>query len=217
MNGTIIYKKHLSPLGGLAQFSNLADLSAQNQQMAEIRVYGLQCYGALFNASSQPVRVEIRLIYTPNLNAFTDDAVDYLTPRFPQFFKSGKGVGNLLYQGYDRRSLGASDATGVPVKFKTLARKVVYLKSPIEVGTITQGTTTQTVVMSRPDHYTRFSLSHYFKNAKKHFIRGSQTYISDGNYHVVMWNSLSSTANSVKMLATTNLQWSLKAPMNADD
>lgn len=187
------------------------------QRELELRVHGVQCYGICHGNAGYPARFEVRLIYIPNLNSYTTGAVDYLVPRADMFFRESFGTGNLINRGYNRRNLATTTATGIPVKYTTLARKVINLPGNFSRGTDTlaDGSVTQTIRDHR-EVTKRFQLAHYFKGmGKKAFSRGTQTQLSDGNYFVVWWSDLSGAADTVSVAMSCNLQYSLKQVMGS--
>ena len=227
LTGGAIQYQNLSDIGGnvrLTQMQNFADPPAPAPPVAdnvqaklELRIHGIQCRGIVKNNSTVPARVEIRLLYIPNLNAYTVAPIDYLVPRFTMFYKSGQGTGNILFNGYNRRALAALDATGVPVKFTTLDRKVIHLPPATVYGTVTMAQATETIMLSTPAVYRRFSLSKYFKTPRRAFARASQNELSDGNYFLVYWSDLATVGMTCSILADSLLQYSIKAPMHEDE
>lgn len=221
--GDAFLRVHLSNIGGNLQDPRMrkfntqpavgVDPNAVKQQDLELRVHGIQVYGVVTNQSSLPVRVEMRLVYVPNLNAFTVSPNAYLLPQPEMFYKSGKGTGNLLRQGYDRRSITMHTATGIPTSWTQLGRKVIYLK-PGQIDASLSGSTT--AMKLKNIVYRRFSLSHYFKTPKKAFARNNQTYLTTGNYYLCLWCDAASITDIVPVLATSNFQYSYKAPIHND-
>lgn len=208
--------KVISDIGGNVEFANMVNLDAAGQQQCEVRIHGIQVYGVVANVSTLPTRMEVRLVYIPNVNTYTQGSVDYLVPRATMLYKSGAGVGNLLRRGYDRRSLTTVEATGLPFQFTTLARKVFHLKPTVIDGFQEVAGTEQDIQIQLPADYRRFSMSKYFKNPKKAFIRGTSGMLTNGNYYLCYWSDSPLTSASFAILATTNLQYSMKAPMGDD-
>lgn len=193
-------------------------LDANEQAEVELAIHGVQTYGIVCNNSLRPMRFEARLLWIPNLNKYTQASIDYLIPRFTQMFKSGKGTGNLLFQGYDRRSLATLTATGIPVQFRVLARKVMFLPAASWTGTLTGTTPPGTFDAECPIIFKRFTLQKYFKNPLKGFVRsdiGPNDIMSNGNIVLVYWSDLPGSS-SFNILATSNLQYSVKSNMNSD-
>lgn len=188
--------------------------SADEQKRLELSIHGIQTYGVCTNQSIVPTRIEIRLLFIPNYNQYTDDAVDYLHPRFTMFFKSGQGVNGLQYRGYNKDSLAMYDATSTAVKFQTLDRKVIYLPGTGMHGTV--GNPAQAILLSQPAIYKRFSLAKYFKRPRKAWVRESATELSNGNYFLVWWSDGAVAQQQYKFLATNNLQYSIKGSMLDD-
>lgn len=213
--GSVLYSKNISDVGGNIQAANMTLQSAAEKGEVELRIHGIQGFGVCTNNSDYPLRVEVRLLWIPNANDFTlNTANTYITPRFTMFCKDGQGVNGMLYRGYDKRGLGALDATGVPLKFQQLARKVIHLPARSFNGTVGTGGTAQPIEISKSLVYKRFSFAKYFKTARKGYVRASQQEMSNGNFFLVYWSDGATVLQSYSMLITTNLQYSLKAPMN---
>lgn len=203
----------LSNFGGNIQDTSQTVLDGAEQGKVEVAINGMQCRGVVMNNSLYPVRVELRLIYLPNLNSYTEAAPNtYLEPRFTMFHKTGQGVNGITYAGYNRRALAASDATGVPVTFTSLARKVIFLPAHQFTGTYN----TQPILLAKPIVYKRFSLAKYFKVAKKGYTRVDQDMLSNGNYYLVWWSDGATAQQTYNIIVSCNLQYSIKAPMLDD-
>lgn len=206
----------LSDLGQKITDESMPGLNSTEKASLQLSIHGIQAYGCMCNNSEFPVRVDVRIIFIPNLNQFTDDVVDYMTPRFTMFHKTGQGINGITYRGYNSRALAASDATGVPVKFTTVARKILTLPGQSITGELTDGSSVSTVNLAVPLRYRRFALTKYFKHAKKAFVKGSQTYLSNGNYYLVWWSDGADVTQFYRFIASCNLQYSVKAPMHDD-
>lgn len=208
----------VSAIGGTIAAENQVSLLAAEREEVQLRIHGIQTFGIIKNNANRPARIECRLIYIPNVNQYTIASIDYLTPRMTMFYKSGTGAGNLLRQGYNRRVLAAADGTGIPIRFQTLARKVVYLPSAVATGTVTQSDPSgvNQIIMNAPAVFKRITLAKYFKTPRKAFCRGTNIQLSDGNYFFVYWSDLPGSF-TYSILATTNIQYSLKAPMNSSN
>lgn len=201
----------ISDVGGNIQVSDMVLLSSDEKKQVEIRIHGLEVFGVVANQATRPARFEVRVLWIPNLNTFTNASIDYLQPRITMFYKSGKGVGNLLRQGYDRKQLTVSTATGIPITFKTVARKVLYLPAASVSGTMPGGG----LSIATPIVFKRFTLKKYFKNPKKGFVEGDDDEMTNGNYVLCYWNDLSGT-QSMSILATSNFQYSLASARHND-
>lgn len=218
--------KSISDVGGnigLVEMIQNSTAPAKNEQL-ELRIHGLEIFGVMKNNASYPTRVEIRVLYIPNTNVYTDDANDYLTPRFTMFCRRDGGVGALQRQGYDHRSLGGFSATGNPIRYTELGRKVIYLPTASVSGTLTFADNIQPPVtaphalqLAQPTVYKRFSIKKYFKTPKTAYCRGTNPQLSNGNYFVCVWCDLPAATNTISFLASCNLQYSVKAPMNQDN
>lgn len=213
--GTILYSKLLSNVGGNVAITELTALDSAEQAQLELRIHGIQVDGAVLNNSVYPVRVEFRVIFIPNSNSFTIQPNDYLLPRMTMFWGQ-KGLGGPQYRGYNSRALGALDATGVPITYKNLARKVVFAKSNKLNGTQGPAAQQTAIQMQLPLTYKRFHMAEYFKTPKKAFCRGTQDELSNGNYYLVWWSDGDTTQQSYSVCASMNFQYSIKAAMNDD-
>lgn len=207
----------LSDLGNKVRDANVIGASPAVAGEVELRIHGIQVYGICTNNAPYPCKFQLRIIYIPNLNSFTTGAVDYLVPSETMLFKSRSGLGSLLYRGYDHKNLGTMTATGIPVKYTELAKKVVSLPAAFARGqdTLPDATVTQTTRDER-DVRRHFSLSAYFKGmGKKAYARTTQQQLSDGNYFLVYWNDLASISDTVSFASSVNLQYSLKNIMGS--
>lgn len=217
--GGALYNKIISNVGGFIQDANMTQQDAAERGQVELRVHGMQAFGILTNNSIYPCRVEVRLIFIPNANAYTTTPNAYLTPRITMLSKSGHGVNGLTYRGYDKRSLSALDATGVPIKYQELGRRVVYLPARNYIGTYGvpgNPPTTQPINISSPLVYKRWSISKYFKTPRKAHCRSGEDDLSDGNYYIIYWSDGATNQQTFSHLATANFQYSLKSVMNDD-
>lgn len=209
--------KCVSEIGGNVRAVRMQNQSANDRERLSIRIHGVETFGVVRNEAPRPARFEVRLIFIPNLNQFTNDAIDYLRPRITMFHKTGPGT--PLYAGYNRKSIAAQTATGHPIKFQTLARKVIHLPAASIVGAITPATGTGEVVsMQTPQLFKRFKLAKYFKKPRIGYCNDQDDELSNGNYYLVYWNDLpaNGTANVMKFIAATNMQYSLKGPLLPD-
>lgn len=214
--GDIGFKSQIiSDIGDDVEAAAPTHFTAADAQQLEVRVHGIEVRGIVRNNSIRATRVEIRLLWIPNINSYTDSVINYLQPRLTMFHKSGKGVGSLLFQGYNKRALAVYDATGVPIKFTTLARKVIMLPQATTSGTLTAGPAVEAILLAVPTFPKRFTMKKYFKTPKRHFIRGDQTPMSDGNYYLCYWTDGSSALSTCSLLVDTLMQYSIKAPMKA--
>lgn len=215
---TALPYKIVSAVGGNVRAARMTNQSANDKERCAIRIHGIETFGVVYNESSSPMRLEVRLIFVPNLNQYTTDAIDYLRPRITMFHDTG--AGNLLRSGYNRKAISAYTATGHPIKFQTLARKVIWCPAASSAGTITPtgGGAGEVVTFMRPAVYKRFKLAKYFKSARTGYCNESDDELANGNYYLVYWNDLpgAGTGNIMKFLACSNLQYSMKGPLKPD-
>lgn len=207
----------ISRVGGNLVTPELVNLDGAEQAQLELRIHGIQTYGIVANNSPRPMRFEARLLWIPNLNKYTQAVIDYLIPRFTMLHKSGQGTGNLLYQGYNKRDLATKTATGIPATFVTLARKVMYLPAAAWEATIT-GNNAGSFDAQTPLIFKRFRLSKYFKKPRVGFVRQDSDpndVMSNGNFVLAYWTDQPGN-NSFSILATSNMQYSIKSNMNDD-
>lgn len=212
-----------SQIGGNIELLNMVNVNNAHQGDLEVRIHGIQSYGIFKNNSAYPARVETRLLYIPNTNVYTDDANDYLTPRFTMLWKDGKGIGVPLRKGYNKRQLAAFTATGIPVKYQELDKQVIFLPPATVTGTINlppmydgDAGHVEAISMNTPVVYKRTSMAKYFKTPRKAYIRPNNSELTNGNYFLVVWTDLPNGTDTVSCLMTNNLQYSIKAPFNKD-
>lgn len=204
----------LSNVGGNIDAPELKLLTQDEAGRLELRIHGIETFGVICNTSLRPMRFEARLLWIPNLNSYTNASIDYMQPRFTMFSKSGAGTGNLLRQGYNRRALGALTATGIPIKFKTLDRIVINVAAQDWTAAIT-GQAAGEFSAQAPLVFKKFKLAKYFKDPHKGFVRNNQDEMTNGNYCLVYWSDLPGTS-TFSILATSNMQYSVKAVMHDD-
>ena len=205
----------LSRIGGNVKMVQMPNLDGNMMVETQVRIHGFQINGVVKNNSFIPARYEIRLIYIPNINTYTQGSVDYITPRLTMFHKSGQGCGNTLFRGYNRRALAANTATGLPIKFTTLARKVFYLSPGQESGTIDNQTVIEDVTLDKV-RFKRFSLRKYFKTPQTGYVRSGSDILTNGNYFLVFWNDLPLVSTTCSMIGDCLMQYSVKASLHPD-
>lgn len=228
--GGQIYTECLSDFSGHIRFPQLEQQDNAERQTAEIRIHGLESRFKARNISDEPVRLEVRLVYVPNLNQNTTAGTDRLNPdRIEQYFRSHSGAGSMRYFGCNRLSTFSQSTGDIPTTIHTLDRKVMYLPSSGISGTQTQqfgdgsGSAVSSILMTEPVKYKRFSLSKWFKRPRKNFT-GSPVgatdgdYLRLGNYFLVVWSDCTADGNAkLQVLGSNNLQYSLKRPVFQDD
>lgn len=209
--------KIISNIGGNVRAVRMQNQSTAQREKVSIKIHGVESFLCVYNASTRPCRAEFRLIFIPNMNQFTNDITDYLRPRITMFHDTGGG--SLLYTGYNKKAISAQTATGIPFKFQTLSKKVLYLPAAGIVGTQTpQGGNPIALNLVPPQVFRRFKLSKYFKKPRTAYCNDQDDELSNGNYFLVWWNDLPGIGggNTMRVLATSNVQYSMKSPMLPD-
>jgi len=153
-------------------------------------------------------KITAMLVYIPNLNNQTADAVDFLRPDNFMLYK--RGTGNLIYDGLDKDTLknAASSAQSVR-EYTILARRVINMPS-------------QKIISDNTIKTKYITLSKYFKTPKTHNIKYSGTpggMLSDGNYYMILYSNLSTEAlNTFSYVAATTIAFKVGAttfPVNS--
>lgn len=176
----------------------LSDAIADNLPLADREAITCYCKGvqmkfALQNRNSISCRVQCALIFMPNVNYSTQDAVDFMRP--DQYMLYRFGGGGLQYEGWASREIRnlASGQASVR-KFSVLAHKKLTLPGTVNSGYTTGG--------QQQRISTRFvTLTKHFKGqGKKHNIKPrTQTQpnqydtFSDGSYYFLIWSDLPAT------------------------
>lgn len=167
-------------------------------------VKGVQARFAIQNRSSASTRVEAQLIFCPNLNYDTDDAVDFLRPSVYYLYK--RGTGNLIYDGMGKKALtNASSSGSGPIKYIILDRKVVNIP-----GARYQHQESGSSLVIPYYKTTRLTLTKWFHNERKHncYIKNSAVVetnygLIDGNYFFMIWSDLPNGESLHYVCATT--------------
>ena len=160
-------------------------------------------------------KITAMLIYVPNLNNQTTDAVDFLRPDNFMLYK--RGSGNLVYDGLDKQTLRNAASSQSSVRdYTILARRVINMESQ---NSYPNDITTPTV---RPIKTKYITLSKYFKTPKTHNIKYSGTpggMITDGNYYMILYSNLSTSGlNTFSYVAATTVAFKVGAttfPVNS--
>lgn len=210
-----IESKAISNITALVQDGQVPGSAGNaNPENLTIAVRGVQCRFAITNREAIPCRVEAQLIYIPNLNRQTQDAVDFLRPDVFMLYK--KGTGNILYDGFSKDTLKNKATTASSVRTYTiLARKVIYLHGssnsgqniPIPVDPAEPDSFDHTADVPYYTHK-RVTLTKYFKRDRKHNIKSGVegNPMTDGNYYFILWSDLP-TGNFIHYVAMSSVKF----------
>lgn len=177
-------------ISGLADFvSDLSATQATALQSKSLPVYiqGIQSRFIIQNRSNVSCICRAMLVYIPNLNSSTGQAVDNLRPDVRMLGKTG--TGNLQYDGWMKKELdtGSSFLQGTR-RYSILAQKKLYLAPTRPSGQYTAQTPPQTVPAYKTVHFT---LSKYYKGfGKKCMIKSANATgapLFDGNFYYLLW------------------------------
>lgn len=168
----------------------LTDPAAVNLSPADADAITCYCKGiqmrfALQNRNSISCRVNMAIVFIPNLNRQTEDAVDFLRPDQYMLYRFGSGI---QYEGWDKKQI--RNLAGSPSsvrKFVVLAHKKVTLP-----GTVNSGFTVDNQQQRITTRY--YNLTKHFKGmGKKHNIKpgtSEDITFSDGSYYYMLWSDL---------------------------
>ena len=166
----------LSQIGGNILAPEM-DAPALTQSMT-IAVSGIQARLQLQNDNNNSVKCTCAIYYVPNLNAHTDDAVDFLRPDVFMLYK--RGSGNLLYDGFAKQIIRNKASGNSTVRdYQIIASKTVIIP-PCTYGGLQFEDTTGTGTppdwdymrdISQPGRK-RVTLTKYFKRERRHNIKG---------------------------------------------
>lgn len=194
--------KAVSDFGGLISDTFASSLDSQDQRSITVGIKGIQCRFGFVNTSQQNARVTAQLIWIPNLNQQTDDAVDFLRPDVYMLYKYGSG--NILYDGWSKGQLKNLATSPQTVRtYSVLARKTFNLRG------IDSATATEEYVGTK-----RVTLQKVWKNLRKHNIKDNSLegmLLTDGNYYFTIHSDLAvsglqyigATTVKFQMLGTT--------------
>lgn len=188
--------KVISNMGGNIADTNVLLLTNPDDKQLTIGVKGFQCKFAFVNQSQYNARVQINLIYIPNLNYSTNDAVDFLRPTVFDLWK--KGSGNLLYDGWNKKEL-QNNASSLDSKhsYTILATKTFNINGlPIATG------------WTYPIRVHKTWLTKTWKSFKKHNVKptallSNNQLFTDGNYFFTIHSDLPAGADLRYICATS--------------
>jgi len=174
--------------------------SVQNRVNLQIAIKACEARLIFQNINTCPVRVVIQIVFIPNLNEQTDDAVDFLRPDVFMLYK--RGSGNLLYDGLAKQGI-ANKSTGAASvrKYQIISSKTItvpacnYRAAQIEDAQTppTAGTMMRDVASAS---YRRVTLTKYFKRERKHNCKYRQAAVgpqllTDGSYYLIIHSDIS--------------------------
>lgn len=167
--------------------------SVTEQKNVTVAVKAVQCRISVRNPNVNAVKVTAAIIFIPNLNEQTDDAVDFLRPDVFILYKQGGG--NLLYDGFAKRGIMNKATSAASVRnYKIIVSKTFTIRGTIHSGTGTTYTTPNLYTRTIPNVARKnFFLTKYFKRERKHnckFGQGAQQF-TDGNYYFIMYSDIS--------------------------
>ena len=195
--------KQISNVGGFVTDHTPSELPSPVFHDLTIGVKGFQCRFSFINQSQYQARVQINLIWIPNLNANTEQSVDYLRPSVFMLYK--KGSGNLVYDGWDKIELKNASSTLAHAKttYTIIESKTFNIRGQTSTNTI--NTNKNKIVW----------LTHTWKNPKKHNVRpgetGVATPLTDGNYYFTIHHNLPRT-QSIKYVAAATMKFRVFPP-----
>lgn len=199
--------KCISTVGGFISDQIPHALSSLLQDSVALRIHGLQARFAVQNRNAVSCRLRAMLVYIPNLNKQTNDAVDFMRPDFHMLSK--QGTGNLIYDGFDKDDLKNSSAGAASVRRYTILD--TYRTTLQPTGYSGQQVSSAGIIRDITAIKTKhFRLTKYFKGmGKKGNLKANGNItqmLSDGNYFYLLWTDLPSGL-SLNYVAVTSMRF----------
>lgn len=178
----------------LSDISNLLQLpqtAVANPDVKSITVgiKAVQARISIRNPNQDPIRFEAQIIYMPNLNDSTNDAVDFIRPDVFMLYKYGGG--NLLYDGIAKKGItNKSSSLASARAYTVIARKTGTIRGYIATGQPEAGHININVARKN------FTITKYFKTEKKHNCKvnagpgGPERQFTDGNYYLIIFSDI---------------------------
>lgn len=201
--------QNMSDIGGYIADPAVGQIIASNNAYnLTIGVAGVQARLQFQNDNSNDVTVTSMIVFIPNLNDHTDDAVDFLRPDVFMLYK--KGSGNLLYDGMAKQII-RNKATGLATvrDYTILVSKTIKLPASKYGGQqiedaqtpAAQGTLMRDI--SQPSRR-KVTLTKYFKRERRHNLKQNAAVgraFTDGNYFLIIYSDLSLDANGARSIS----------------
>lgn len=187
--GGALEGKPVSDIGGFVIDTSAANVTALQEQGVTIRMQGIQSRFCFQNRNVMSCRVRLYLIFIPNLNNQTGDAVDFLRPDIYMFGKTG--TGNLVYDGWNKQMMNIKSASNSGYRRWTILDKRTFTLGPSR----NTGQSSAIVGADLPGYVSKHvTLSKYFKGAgRKHYIKptgATGRMLTDGAYYFVLHSDL---------------------------
>jgi len=194
INNGAVESQVMSDISNLLQDTGIVD--ADSQKNITVGVKAIQARISIRNPNINAIRYEAMILYIPNLNDQTDDAVDFLRPDVFMLYK--KGGGNLLYDGLAKKGISNKATSSASVReYTIIARKTGTIRGTIFSGAtnlIPGGGGGTDVALTMNVARKNFTLTKYFKRERRHNCKrvqaGGAQQFTDGNYYLVIFSDL---------------------------
>lgn len=191
INSGALESQVLSDLSGMLIDADKKELfTPTNNTNITVGLRGIEARLSFRNPNIDDVRIEAQIVYIPNLNDQTDDAVDFIRPDVFMLYK--KGGGNLLYSGMAKQGIRNKASSNASVRqYQIIDRKVITIK-----GTYFSGKTIEdqgNCIYIQGVNRKNITLVKYFKRERKHNCKSGTTgyrQFTDGNYYLIIHSDL---------------------------
>lgn len=183
----------ISDLSGLIQ--DTSQVIAGTRTDITIAVKTIQCRISIRNPNIDAIRYEAQIVFIPNLNRATSDAVDFIRPDVFMLYK--KGGGGLLYDGIAKKAIRNKSSSASSVRdYTILSRTYGTIR-----GTNNSGTSLINIDPTLGDYASdipyisrrNFTISKYFKRERRHNCKAATAPaqpFTDGNYYLLIFSDL---------------------------
>lgn len=174
----------------ISDISNLVIDGSTARKSITLALKAIQCRISIVNPTLNAIRYEAMIVFIPNLNNQTDDAVDFIRPDVFMLYK--KGGGGLLYDGLAKKGIRNKSGSSASVRTYTIiARKVGTIQPAYNSG-IYRSVNTSPDIIAIPYPAIRranFTLTKYFKKERRHNCKSTSVInqqFTDGNYYLLV-------------------------------
>lgn len=193
INNGALESQIISDISGTIQ--DTSTTVTADQKDVSLRIAGVQSRIIMSNPNRCSVNYSIMIVFIPNLNDNTTQSVDFLRP--DQFMMYKTGTGNVLYDGFAKKSISNVATGGSSVrKYRILVQKTGTIKGTHPSGFAQAGPNPPVIIpipgMARKTVY----LTKYFKKERKancKYLNVGTTpskSFTDGNYYLLMHTDL---------------------------
>ena len=180
--------KQLCSIGDLVADLVPTNVSAVQSKSLPVYMQAIESRFAIQNRANVSCTARAYLVFIPNLNKQTDDAIDYLRPDIHMLGRLG--TGNMQFDGWMKKELNSNATTpSAARKFTVLDHKKIYLPPTRSSGQYAQSAG---LIVPVPALTTKkFTLRKYYKGfGRKHQLKSANTTgdpFTDGTYYFLLW------------------------------